>query len=331
MKRAAFLSLIVLCVLTTLQPMTVLAANDKVVIAHRGASGYLSEHTLPAMAMAYALGADYIEQDLVLTKDGIPIVIHDIYLDSTTNVREVFPDRARSNGKYYAVDFTLEEIKSLEAHERVTSSGQPVYPGRFPKGNSKFEIPTFVEAIELVLGLNKSTGRNVGIYPELKASKFHRDEGYNFEEIILEILEEYGYNAPDANIYVQSFEADSLKRLKELGCKAPMVQLIGGGASYNIYVTDVGLDEIATYAAGIGPTTTRIEDKYGRAVDDYSLVRRAHERGLVVHPYTMRADQMPLHFDSFEEMLKHYYFTIGVDGLFTDFTDLAVKVLKEGS
>jgi len=120
------------------------APAPKIVISHRAASGYLPEHTLPAVAMAYAFGADYIEQDVALTKDGVLMVIHDIYLDATTNVKQVFPDRKRADGRFYVCDFTLAEIKSLRVGERVNpATGAPVFAGRFPMGASKFEMPTF--------------------------------------------------------------------------------------------------------------------------------------------------------------------------------------------
>ncbi|MEA4883911.1 MAG: glycerophosphodiester phosphodiesterase [Clostridia bacterium] len=304
--------------------------SAKIVIAHRSASGYLPEHTLPAVAMAYALGADYIEQDVVLTRDGVPIVVHDIYLEATTDVRQVFPNRGRLDGKYYPCDFTLAEVKSLRACERIDlKTNAPAFSGRFPLGASKFEVPTLAEEIELIQGLNVSTGRNVGIYPEIKGSGFHHQQGFDIEQIVLDVLAKYGYISPESKVFIQSFEPACLKRLRAMGCTLPLIQLISGSAEFNALVTPAGLDDIATYANGIGPVTTRIEDSKGRPVDNYSLVSGAHQRGLAVHPYTFRKDSMPSCFSSFEEMLRHFYFDIGVDGLFTDFTDIAVRVLKE--
>lgn len=316
------------------------AASAKVVISHRAASGYLPEHTLPAVAMAYAFGPDYIEQDVALTKDGVFVVIHDIYLDATTDVSKVFPDRKRADGRYYVCDFTLAEIKSLRVTERVNAStGVPAFSGRFPVGASKFEMPTLVEEIEMIQGLNKSTGRNIGIYPEIKGPAFHHREGFEIEQMLLDVLAEYGYTSPDANVFVQSFEPDCLVRLRALGCKLRLVQLLPATSGFTApspslstpasLLTPAGLDYIATYADGIGPSTTQIESSKGDPVDNYSLVRLAHERGLVVHPYTFRRDSMPAVFSSFEEMLLHFFFDIGVDGVFTDFTDIAVNVLKE--
>ena len=137
-------------------------AADKIVIAHRGASGYLPEHTLPAKAMAYAQGADYLEQDLVMTKDDQLVVLHDHYLDRVTDVAERFPDRARKDGRYYAIDFTLAEIRSLkftEGFEIENGKKVQVYPGRFPMGKSDFRIHTFEEEIEFVQGLNRQKHR----------------------------------------------------------------------------------------------------------------------------------------------------------------------------
>ena len=298
--------------------------KEKIIIAHRGACGYLPEHTLEAVALAYGMGADFIEQDLVLTKDGVPVVLHDIHLETTTNVRDMFPDRARKDGKWYAIDFTLEEIKSLNVNERIRiEKNAAVFPDRFPVGNADFEVPTFAEEIELIQGLNTSTGRNVGIYPELKDPAFHTKEGYDIGKIALEILSSYGYQGPDANVYVQCFDADYTQYLrKKLGTDLPLVQLIGGGESYDSLVTSKGLDKIATYANGIGPSVNRIV-KYEefKPLIITNLVEDAHARGLVVHPYTFRKDALPKYSSNFEELLRLFYFVIGVDGGFTDFPD----------
>ncbi|GAK56893.1 glycerophosphodiester phosphodiesterase [Candidatus Vecturithrix granuli] len=298
--------------------------SQKMIIAHRGASGYLPEHTLEAVAMAYALGADFIEQDVVLTRDGTPVVLHDIYLDLTTNVREIFPHRARPDGRWYVIDFTLAEIKTLQVSERVQpGTRMVVFPTRFPVGKSDFEIPTLAEEIELIQGLNTSTGRNVGIYPELKQPAFHTREGYDIGKIVLDMLAEYGYEGPEANVYVQCFEPDYTQRLRqELGTKLPLVQLIGAGRVYDVLVTAAGLDLIASYANGIGPALSRIvSEKAGNARKISELVTQAHKRGLVVHPYTFRQDELPPYIQNFDELIRLFFFDIGVDGGFTDFPD----------
>ena len=141
-------------------------------IAHRGASGYLPEHTLQAAAYAHALGADYIEQDVVLSKDSVPVVLHDIYLNSVTDVKKKFSNRKREDGNWYVTDFTLSELKELNVNERLHSNGmEAVYPNRFPISKGNFQVSTLSDHIELIQGLNVSTKRNVGIYPEIKNQK----------------------------------------------------------------------------------------------------------------------------------------------------------------
>ena len=137
------------------------------VIAHRGASGYLPEHTLAAKAMAHGQGADYIEQDLVLSKDDVPVVLHDVHIDTVTDVAKVFPARKRADGRYYALDFTVAELKRLRVSERFNAkTGARVFPGRFPAGLAEFRISTLEEELQLIQGLNQCTGRVAGIYPE---------------------------------------------------------------------------------------------------------------------------------------------------------------------
>lgn len=298
-------------VLATLSP-SVFA--DPIVIAHRGASGYLPEHTLEAYSVAHAMGADYIEPDLVLTSDDVFICLHDIYLEATTNVEEVFPDRHRDDGSWYPIDFTLAEIKTLNNHERL--------PNRFPVGKSDFEVPTFREMIELVQGLNASTGREVGIYPEIKGPGFHAKEGHPVEQALLDVLTEYGYTGPDAKVFVQSFEIEPLRKIRnELKSELPLIMLMGGGARQKL-LSDEGLDDLATFVNGIGPSKDIIEAKP-------ELVAAAHARGLKVHPYTFRADAFPKKYGEFVNELKQFYETYEVDGVFTDFPDLVSTYLND--
>jgi len=295
-------------------------AAEPIVIGHRGAAGYLPEETLQGYAFGYAAGADYLEPDLVMTNDAHFICLHDVYLEPTTDVEARYPDRHRSDGHWYAADFTLEEIRTLSVHERCGSNGEPVYPDRFPLGASRFAVPTFEEVIELVQGLNRSTGRDVGIYPELKRPAWHAAQGLPMERALLDVLDAYGYAGPSARVYIQCFESDCLKTLRGLGTELPLVQLVSGGWADARLWTERGLDEIATYADGIGPSKGIIESN-----PDY--VDWAHARDLVVHPYTFRADDVPSRYASFEDELERFYATYGVDGVFTDFPDLARAVL----
>jgi len=301
-----------------------------VVIAHRGASAYLPEHTLPAKALAFAMGADYLEQDVVLTKDGVPIVLHDIQLDEVTDVATKFPGRARDDGRYYALDFTLAEIRELRVHERSDPhTGAPRAPSRFPIGKSRFEIPTLAEEIEFVQGLMHSTGRTVGLYPEIKSPRWHRDQGFDISRVVLEVLTNYGYTEPDACIYVQCFDAIETRRLREeFGTRLPLIQLIAapprsGDDPHAALVTDDGLARIAEYAQGIGPALNRIVtglDSTGQPVLS-DLVPLAHRHGLAVHPYTFRADALPPGAASFDALMDLFLVRGAVDGLFTDFPD----------
>ncbi len=288
-------------------------AGEKIVIAHRGASGSLPEHTLEAYAMAYALGADYIEPDLVRTKDGHFICLHDIHLESTTDVEARFPDRKRDDGRWYAADFTLAEIKTLRVHERL--------PNRFPVGAAAFEVPTFEEMLELVQGLNTTRDRTAGVYPELKLPGWHARNGLPMEQAFLDIVTEYGYKGRDAAIYVQCFEPDTLRKLRELGCDLPFIQLVGGSKSDDSMMSEAGLQAIAEYADGIGPDKKRV-------MLEPEVVQRAHAAGLKVHPYTLRKDAVPPVFADFEDELRHFYLIYGVDGLFTDFPGVAAQFLN---
>lgn len=288
-------------------------ADEPIVIAHRGASGYLPEHTLEAYALAFGLGADYIEPDLVMSKDGVLFCLHDIHLEATTNVEEIFPARKRADGRWYAADFTIAEIKTLSAHERM--------PNRFPIGKSHFEVPTFEEMIELIQGLNERANKQVGLYPELKAPSWHRREGLALEAAVLETLRKYGYRGKDAKIFVQCFEPEPLIAMREtMGSELPQIMLLGGGADSSRMLTEEGLREIATFADGIGPSKTLL-------VKNPSIVEWAHAAGLKVHPYTMRVDQVPKDLRTHEEELERYYKDYKVDGVFTDFPDRARRYL----
>jgi glycerophosphoryl diester phosphodiesterase len=339
MRNKKFLALaaliFVLIIGLTTSPNYAIAGKGlkKIVIAHRGASGYLPEHTLEAYAMAYTMGADYIEPDLVMTKDDALICLHDIHLERTTNVEDVFPSRTRADGRWYAADFTLAEIKMLNVHERANADGTAVFPDRFRVDSKGFKVPTLIELIEMVQELNEITDRSVGIYPETKNPGFHDDEGLPMEATLLAVLESYGYQGPNAKVFIQSFDPTNLIELRvNFETDLPLVQLISGGSGpggiFDWLVTAEGLDFIATYANGIGPSKRRIEDADGNMVNKKALVKGAHARGLVVHPYTFRADQLPAHYKNLSQELHRFYFTYGVDGLFTDHADQAVRVVK---
>jgi glycerophosphoryl diester phosphodiesterase len=305
------------------------------IIAHRGASGYLPEHTLAAKALAYGMGADYLEQDLVATRDDEVIVSHDIHLDRVTDVAQRFPDRARADGRYYARDLDLAEIRTLSITERLDAGGYPVFPGRFPAHTGRFRVNTLAEELAFVDGLNRATGRRVGIYPEIKAPAWHREEGVDLAALTLAILSEFGYAGPEAPVFLQCFDWSETQRMRrELGSTLPMIQLIADPAwresdtDYTYLLTPEGLREVASVADGIGPWLNQL---YTIEVIDgcpvaTGVVRAAHDAGLAVHPYTFRRDALPDGFTSFDELVEFFLVDLAVDGIFTDFPDLAFRL-----
>ncbi len=297
---------------------------SRVVIAHRGASGYLPEHTPAAACLAYGLGADFVEQDVVLTRDGVPIVLHDIHLDTTTDVADRFPSRHRDDGRWYAIDFTWDEIQSLRVHERTGTRGAgAVFPARFPLNQSRFRLASLAEMIELIQGLNRSTGRLVGIYPELKQPAWHRAEGQDLTRIVLNVLEKYGYTSPRQRIFVQCFDADELKRIRdEFDCRLPLIQLVNGDDAGDAMWTPAGLKQIADYADGVGPDINRVfQVDASMTVHWDPTAMRVHEHGLVIHPYTLRRDALPPGVDSLTRLVE-LCVEADVDGFFSDFPDL---------
>lgn len=320
-----FLVLYVSCIEQKPEPIMEIQKNKKVVIAHRGASGYLPEHTLPAKAMAYDMGADYLEQDIVLSKDNVPIVIHDIHLETVTDVAKKFPERKRKDGKFYVIDFTFSELKQLNVSERFNpETAKAVFPNRFPLFASTFKLHSLQEEIELIQGLNKSTGKNIGIYPEIKDPEFHQKEGKDISEIVLKILNDYGYKTKKDNCILQCFDVKELKRIRnEFKSELFLVQLME-------FEEEEKLEEIATYADGIGPWYQQIikgKDENGKwKISD--LVENAHKLNLKVHAYTFRADQLE-DFETFEELLQVALYEANIDGVFTDFPDKAVNFINK--
>lgn len=287
-----------------------------IVIAHRGASGYLPEHTLEAYALAIDHGADVIEPDLVFTKDRVLVARHERFLSGTTDIAahpefaarkraDQFATRSEGDQRtdWWVEDFTLAEIKTLRARQQRE--------GRPKEFDGKFEIPTFAEVLSLADRKARQSGRPVGVYPETKHPDYFAAIGMDFAAPLLGALDAY-----DAGpVYIQSFHPEILKRLKNK-TKATLVQLVedvGGAPS-------VPLDDIARYAGGVGPQKSLVSS---------SFLMKAHALGLVVHPWTYRLDAPPTGgfppdsaeygTDGIGEMAAA--FARGVDGVFTDFPD----------
>ncbi len=352
--------------------LNTLNGEAPIVIGHRGASGELPEHTLGAYKLAIERGADFIEPDLVITQDGVLIARHEPNLIATTDVasRPEFSDRLTTKmvdgvaeEGFFASDFTLAEIKTLRA----------IMPQGFRTQvfNGLYEIPTFEEIIELVQQIEADTGKKIGIYPETKHPTFHDDLGLSLEEPLLATLEQTGFTDP-SRIYIQSFEVSNLKELSQV-TDIPLVQLFdaidvnldgslietqpydfvvsGDDRTYADLRTPEGLQEIATYASGVGPWKRMIRSVQGvdanndGQADDVngdgvvndadktltpptSLVKDAHDAGLLIHPYTFRNEGRFLAADYNGNPEAEFidFINLGVDGYFTDFPGTGDRV-----
>ena len=331
------------------------AATRPIVIAHRGASGYLPEHTLAAYSVAMLQGADFIEPDLVMTRDGNLVARHDNVLDLTTDValRPEFADRRTTKTVdgvtvtgWFSEDFTLAEIRQLRAIERI--AGVRPANARF---DGQFAVPTLQEIIDLVKAHEKASGRRIGIYPEIKHPTHFAALGLAMEEPLVRILHANGYEGARDRVYIQSFEISNLKKLRHL-THIPLVQLLwlegqpydveaaGGSLTYDQMATAEGLREIARYADGVGPEKNHFIlplDAAGNLdpANATSFVADAHAAGLKVHPYTFRAENrfLPANYRSATDpnvpgdmqAEARVFLELGIDGFFTDQTDIGVR------
>jgi glycerophosphoryl diester phosphodiesterase len=290
----------ILCVFCLLLSAANVAAQDFTVIAHRGASGYLPEHTLEAATLAHSQGADFIEQDLVVSKDDHLVILHDIHLDTVTDVATKYPSRHRDDGRFYAIDFTLAELKTLRVMERQDTKGNQVFSNRY-HGSSHFTIATFEEQLELIGELNRLTGKHVGVYPEIKSPAWHRNEGKDISVLTLTALRRHDLDRPDANIYVQCFDFEEIKRLRtELNAKVKLVQLLAVNSwhesttDYEQLTSPAGLKELKEYTLNIGPwlgNMMMVTPNAKPTLTDW--IKQAQDEGFTIHPYTFRMDALP--------------------------------------
>jgi glycerophosphoryl diester phosphodiesterase len=323
-----------------------------IVIAHRGASGYAPEHTLVSYFIAMQQGADYIEPDLVMTRDGVLIARHENEIGGTTDVaaRPEFSGRrtqkvidgVRRDG-WFTEDFLLEELKTLRARERI-----PQLRPANTRLDGRLEIPTLEEILALVRGVEEQRRVRtrelglpppppVGVYPETKHPSYFAGLGLAMEERLVGALERYGYRGREGPAFLQSFETGNLEALSQL-TQLPLVQLIEAtGAPYDLVqsgdprtyadlVTPKGLEEIARYAAAVGPAKSLVipRDAAGKLTRPTSLVADCHARGLQVHPWTFRAESefLPAGLDLQAELRE--FLAVGIDGFFADQPDVGV-------
>jgi glycerophosphoryl diester phosphodiesterase len=324
--------------------MAVVAAmsvQPPLIIGHRGASGHRPEHTLESYKLAAQMGADYIEPDLVMTKDGVLIARHENEIGGTTDVAAKFPDRKRTKhidgvavAGWFTEDFTLAEIRTLRARERLDSRSRAF--------DGQYSIPTFEEVVVLARQLERELGRPIGVYPETKHPSYFRSIGLPLEHSLLDTLKRHGWSDRRAPVFVQSFETANLRELRTR-TRLRLIQLLDerGGPwdrhrsktlrTYADLTTDTGLREIAKYADGIGVNRRLIvpaaEDGTLRPPTD--LVTRAHRLGLLVHVWTLRSDApfLSRSYAGLPEAEHRQFRDLGVDGIFTDFPDTAVSAL----
>lgn len=329
---------------------------EPLVLGHRGASGYRPEHTLAAYELAARMGADYVEPDLVSTKDGVLVARHEPEIGGTTDVASRPEFAAREATKlldghsvtgWWTEDFTLAELKTLRAVERIPDVRQ-----QNTVHNGRYEVPTLQEVIDLTRRLSRELGREIGVYPETKHPTYFRELGLELEPVLVGVLNRNGLNRPNAKVFVQSFEVGNLKLL-DRHLRVPLIQLTsaagrpydftatGDPRTYRDLMTPAGLREVSTYAAGIGPAKDLVipRDAAGNLARPTSLVRDAHSAGLKVHPYTFRAENafLPANLrssanpadygDIFGEL--DAFWRAGVDGVFTDNPDIAVASRAE--
>jgi glycerophosphoryl diester phosphodiesterase len=331
--------------------------RGSLVIGHRGAAGYRPEHTLASYELAARMGADFMEPDLVPTRDGVLVCRHEPEIGGTTDVASRPEFAARRTTKvldgvpttgWFTEDFTLAELKTLRAVERLPQIRQhnTLYNGRY-------EVPTFEELLDLRFRLSRELGRELGVYPETKHPTYFAAAGLPLEERLLAILQRAGLNHPDAPVFVQSFEVANLQQLRQLGLRTAAVQLLsatgapydtvarGSGPTYADLATPAGLAGIAEYAQGIGPDKLQVipRNPDGTLGTPTALVADAHQAGLVLHPYTFRAENNFLPVDyrvgtlptdygrAIDEQLT--YLRAGVDELFTDQADIGVVARAE--
>lgn len=348
----------------TAAPVQPLAAR-RMIIGHRGAAGYRPEHTLASYELAARMGADYVEPDLVPTKDGVLVARHENDITATTDVADHPELAGRRTTKtidgvvltgWFVEDLTLAEIKTLRAKERLPQIREEntLYDGLY-------QIPTFDEVLALRARLSDELGRQIGVYPETKHPTYFDSIGLSPEEPMLASLAAAGLDDADDPVFIQSFEPSNLRELHAEGVKVPLVQLLsatgapadavaaGSPITYADAVTPRGLAFIATYAAGIGPDKNQViprnaDDTLGTPT---SLVADAHAAGLQVHPYTFRNENQFLPADlrtgdgqtedddDYGRVLEEEarFWATGIDAMFTDQTDTAVvsRAVAEGT
>ena len=342
------------------------------VIAHRGASGYRPEHTLASYALAIDMGADFIEPDLVMSKDGALVVRHEnalavldsttgAVIEATTNVHQLAHFAARRATKvidgepmsgWFSEDFTLDELKTLRARERIPKER----PGNLAH-DDQYAIPTLQEVLDLAKTASIKLGRSIGVYPEIKHSSYHSSIGLPIENALVKTLAANGLNEASAPVFIQSFEVANLRYLRTI-TRVKLVQLLLGGSrpwdfsntgnaqTYADMATPRGLHQIADYAQVVAPNKSYVMRGLakGAPTQPSSFVQEAHDVGLLVHPWTFRAENafLPETYRRGRERSNlgfaaeeiAAFLRAGIDGFFTDHPDIgrdAIQMVAKGA
>jgi glycerophosphoryl diester phosphodiesterase len=339
------------CTTFVKQNMTATTQAKPIIIAHRGASGERPEHTIASYTLAIEQGADYIEPDLVLTKDGVLVARHENEISGTTDVAAHPEFAGRKVSKtidgqkvtgWFTEDFTLTELKTLRAKERL-----PLLRKANTAYDGQFEIPTFAEILELIQAEEAKTRRRIGVYPETKHPSYFTSIGLPHETVLLKMLAQFGMDKPGSLVFIQSFEVGNLQAL-HTKTKLPLIQLMDESGApadrpdlpYTSMATAAGLKTVATYASGIGPNKSMVIPRtiLGNLGEPTTLVTDAHVAGLKVHPWTFRRENYflplsaksginPADIGDLESEIKVYLAT-GIDGLFSDNPAQAVAARK---
>jgi glycerophosphoryl diester phosphodiesterase len=339
------------CATLESQAMPTYSETKPIIIAHRGASGERPEHTIAAYTLAIEQGADYIEPDLVLTKDGILVARHENEISETTDVagRQEFAGRkttktidGEKKSGWFTEDFTLAELKTLRAKERL-----PLLRKANTAYDGQFEIPTFEEILTLIKAEEARTGRRIGVYPETKHPSYFASIGLPHEAPLLKMLAQFGMDKPGSLVFIQSFEVGNLQAL-HTKTKLPLIQLMDESGSpadrpdlpYTSMATAAGLKTVATYASGIGPNKSMVIPRtiLGNLGEPSTFVADAHAAGLKVHPWTFRRENYflplsaksginPVGIGDLESEIRAFI-AAGVDGIFSDNPAQAVAAVN---
>jgi glycerophosphoryl diester phosphodiesterase len=314
--------------LSSTSPDPASALSRTRIIAHRGACGYLPEHTAVAKTLAYGFGVDFIEQDVVATRDHDLVVLHDIVLDDVSDVAAHFPKRRQDDGHFYVADFTTAELRQLTLRERRQPGGdRQHFAQRFPYHLPEFRIVRFEDEVRLIGGLNATTGRHVGIYPEIKEPGWHAARGIDLTELLHSALTDLARDI-SGPFFVQSFDRQALQRLRnEFNVSWPLIQLLDSNEAERLARGTAAAGNIADYAGGVGLPYGNLLESDGSGIRATTLAATLENAGLVVHPYTLRRDaEKPAKGISYFDALRFLIRDLQVDALFCDQPDDALAV-----